>query len=139
MIGPNETAFDAANTGSTPVQLLAWNLLAGDGPAAQVPPNWTENDSDVPSGLSVPAAPATVQLRRVTLAPEAELPAPSGGFQFAVTLPDNAAGTPVASHIGEQSNATIFNIGQEPATIYVLTFVPTGPGMETSTPAAARE
>jgi mannose-6-phosphate isomerase-like protein (cupin superfamily) len=139
MIGPNETVFDAANTGSTPVQLLAWNFLAGAGPDAQVPSNWVQHDDDVSFGLSVPAGPATVRLRRITLAPEGELPSPRGVFQFAVTLPDNAAGTPVAASLGKQSNGAIFNINREPANIYVLTFTPTGPETAMSTPAPARE
>lgn len=139
MIAPNETAFDAANTGSTPVQLLAWNLLAGAGPDAQVPSNWVQQNGDVKFGLSVPAGPATVRLRRITLAPEGELPAPSGVLQFGLTVPDYAAGTPVAFGTGKLTNGTIGNSGDEPVTIHVLTFVPTGPGMETSTPAAARE
>jgi len=144
MIRPNETTFTATNTGTTPVQLLAWVLLAGAGPAAQVPWNWIGHHGDVQSGLSVPAGPATVQVRRVTLTPGAAVAAPSGALQFAVALPDNAAGTPVLGSLGTQSirlalDGTMRNIGQQPAIIYVLTFVPTGPGIEPSTAAPARE
>jgi len=94
MIRPNETTFTATNTGTTPVQLLAWVLLAGAGPAAQVPWNWIGHHSDVQSGLSVPAGPATVQLRRVTLAPGAVLVPPPDALQLSVTLPAPVAQPP---------------------------------------------
>jgi hypothetical protein len=127
LISRNETVVEAANTGATPVELLNWVLIEKGDFGGHSLLGWVDHMADVQGPLAVPAGPATLLLRRVELAPDATFPAPAAGtLRFGVTLPNNAAGTPVAADLGQQSDGTIRTVGAEAITIYILTLEPAG-------------
>ena len=144
VISRNEIVVEGANTGAVPVELLSWVLI--DDPTERFGGHllggWITHAIDVrngeegPYGVRVPTGLATVRLQRIELAPGATFPPSAEGTRFAVTLPENAAGTPRAGLIGRMSDNTIENPGQEETlTVYVLTLEPTGD--ETGTLGAA--
>ena len=116
---------------------LTWVLV--EDPKAtyggHVLPSWGNVDPDVQTLISPIEGPARLRLRRIELAAGAGVPpVASGSLQFRVQLPDNAAGTPVASTVGKQLDDTLSNSGSDAVTVYVVTLEPLGP---TSTPVTA--
>jgi hypothetical protein len=107
------------NTGTDPVQLVAGGLLGGSPPSPPVDYVIATTKELYPSP-TVPSGPLTATLRRTTLAPEAAFPAPpSGSMQVVMTGPE--LGT-----LGERSDGTVTNLGQEPVVVYALVLGPTG-------------
>ncbi len=137
LISRNETVVEAANTGTETVELLTW-VLVEDLKATyggHVLPSWGNVDPDVQTLISPMEGPARLRLQRIELAAGAGVPpVASGSLQFRVQLPENAAGTPVASTVGKQLDDTLYNSGSDAVTLYVVTLEPLGPA---ATPVAA--
>jgi len=121
LVSSTETAFDGANTGTTPTELLFWILTDANYPTGPIPAGWIAHNTDVQDQLAVPAGPATLRLRRVELAPDATLPTPPGALLFAVMLP----GTP---QVGRLPDGSVINVNRETVEVYVVTLEPAGPG-----------
>jgi len=138
LISRNETVVEAANTGADTVHLINWTLIENTEEAdfyGHLLPGWTNNDPDVKGASSLGDGPATVTLQRVRLSPGATFsPNVNGVFQFTVPMPQNAAGTPVASYAVREADGTIRIIGNDVITIYVLTLEPSG--VEAGSPVA---
>lgn len=130
LISRNETVVETANTGTTPVILLNWTLIAVDPPGSfsgHRLTGWTQNSADVQEPLTLSAGPATLRLRRVELAPGAADMPPPGSLSFVVVLPQNAAGTPVPTFYGRQADGALRNTSSRNAiTVYILTLEPAG-------------
>jgi hypothetical protein len=127
LISRNETVVEAANVGATPVELLGWVLVEEGGFQGHSLPGWVMGGADVQGPLAVPAGPAELRLRRVELAPGAAITPPPGSLSFVVVLPQNAAGTPVPTFYGRQTDGTLRNPSSQNAiTVYVLTMEPVG-------------
>ena len=127
LVSRAETGYEAANPGAGPLELLAWVVVAGIPARMPGPGGWVFHEHDLQEAAAappVPAGPATLRLRRVELAPDATLPPPVGAARFFVTLPTNAAGTPVVPSIGQRSDGTIRNVGRDVTPLYVLTLEP---------------
>ena len=126
LVSRSGSSFDASNHGATPTDLLQANFLPGYG-VAPVPQGWIKRGSDTVGEVATPVGPVTLRLRRVTLAPGAVLPAPRpGGVQLVV----NPIGAPVVGVV----NGKAQNAGDEPATVPVLTYEPSGSSAAGSTP-----
>jgi hypothetical protein len=136
MIAPRETTSDYTNPGPTAAEILTWNMHEGASGTTSVPPNeWVSHDVDVSPQPPLPPGPGRLRLRRIELVPKEELAPRPGTQQFAVTLPENAAGTPRPGSIERRitrSGAAFRNFGSEPVTVYVVTLEPAA--METATP-----
>ena len=118
LVSRNETAFDAANPGTTPTDLLLASFLPRYG-VAPVPQEWINRGKDAAGEVAAPVGAVTLRLRRVTLAPGAVLPAPRpGGVQLVV----NPIGEPVVGVVHGKAQ----NVFDEPATVPVLTYEPAG-------------
>ena len=132
LVSRNETAFEAANPGAAPVDLLVAVFAPVSLNTDPIPPGWITRGVDTRSEPVAPAEPVTLRLRLVTLAPGAVLPAPrQGGVQLVV----NPMGAPVVGVVDGKAQ----NVGDEPATVPVLTYEPPAPGAGTpaaGTPAA---
>jgi len=134
MIAPRETTSDYTNPGPDPADLLAWGLNEGElATHDPTPSGWITYDVDLSHQPPLPPGAGRLRLRRIELAAEEELAPPPGTLQLAVTLPENAAGTPTPSHLEHRvtaNGATVRNFGPGPTTVYVLTLEPTsaGPG-----------
>lgn len=118
-----EDTFESVNAGSAPVELLEAGFLAEPPPDDPVPhessgiPSWKYQDQDIMWGgaVSVPAGPVTMRIADSTLAAGASLPLPLGAIiQLVVTLDTTSA-------VGTNGDFGVKNIGQDSATIYVLT------------------
>jgi hypothetical protein len=138
LISRNETVVEAANIGADTVHLINWTLIENTEEAGfygHLLPGWTNNDPDVKGASSLGDGPATVTLQRVRLSPGATFsPNVNGVFQFTVPMPQNAAGTPVASYAVREADGTIRIIGNDAIAIYVLTLEPSG--VEAGSPVA---
>ncbi len=140
LVSRNEIVVEGANSGAASVELLSWVLVddPSERSSGHLLAGWITHAYDVRSGdagsygIRVPTGPATVRLQRIDLAPGAAFPPSAEGTRFAVTLPENAAGTPRAGLIGRMSDNTMVNTGQaETLTVYVLTLEPTSGGSGT--------
>ncbi len=114
-----EDAFDSANPGSAPVQLLDISFIDGFFQLRADGPGWELHlDADVAYSLTVPDQPATLRLTKVDLAPGAIMPpSPGAVTQLGITLADNA---PLDVH----NTDSIGNINDEPVTVHVVTLLP---------------
>jgi hypothetical protein len=132
VIAPRETTSDYTNPGPAPAEILTWSMHEGATGAASVPPNeWVTHDVDTSAQPPLPAGAGRLRLRRIELAPKEELAPPPGTLQFAVALPENAAGTPIPGSVEyrvSRSGAAIRNFGSEPTTVYVFTLEPAAAG-----------
>jgi hypothetical protein len=146
LISRDEVGVEAANTGTEPVALLSWLLITGDGTfnsRVQLPmwdqfgpqftghklPGWVEGlpgdvreMADVQGPIMLDAAPATIQLRRVTLPDNSTVSLPADGLQFVA---------PVGPHADKlrQADHTLRILGEigQPVTVYILTLHQGGP------------
>ena len=138
LISRNETVVEAANTGADTVHLINWTLIENTEDAGfygHLLPGWTNNDPDVKGASSLGDGPVTVTVRRVELSPGATFsPNVNGVFQFTVPMPQNAAGTPVASYAVREADGSIRIVGKDAFTIYMLTLEPSG--VEAGSPVA---
>ena len=92
------------------------------------------HDVDLSHQPPLPQGAGRLRLRRIELAAEEEFAPPPGTLQLAVTLPENAAGTPTSSFIGHRTTmngSAIRNVGSEPTTVYVITLEPAATGTAT--------
>jgi hypothetical protein len=135
MIAPRETTSDYTNPGPAPAEILTWSMHESATGTASVPPNeWVSHDVDTSPQPPLPAGAGRLRLRRIELAPKEELAPLPGTLQFAVTLPENAAGTPAPGSVERRvsrSGAAIRNFGSEPTTVYVFTLEPAAAGAAT--------
>jgi hypothetical protein len=135
MMAPRETTSDYTNPGPAPAEILTWSMHEGASFTISPPPGeWVSHDVDVSAQPPFPAGAGRLRLRRIELAPKEELAPPPGTLQFAVTLPENAAGTPTPGSIEHRisrSGAAIRNFGSQPTTVYVVTLEPAAAGTAT--------
>ena len=107
------------NPGTDSVHLVAGGLVAGSPsapPADYAIPTSKERYPAPP----LPPGPLAVTLHRTTLAPEGVFPAPpSGSVQVVMTGPEFGS-------LGERSDGSAQNLGQEPVVVYALVLEPTG-------------
>ena len=146
LVSRDEVGVEAANTGTEPVSLLSWLLITGDGTfnsRVQLPmwvefgsqftghklPGWVEGlpgdvreMADVQGPIKLDAAPATIQLRRVTIPDDSIVPLPADGLQFLAPVGPHADKLRQADH----SFRILGEIGQ-PVTVYILTLQQTDP------------
>jgi len=135
LISRNETVVEGANTGAVPVELLGWVIIEDSGFGGHSLPGWLSGDASVQGDLVILPESMSVELRRVTLEPNSELPPPvAGTSQYAVVLPSNSAGTPVTAAVSEELSGGALIYGPEPVEVYVLTAEQTVP--PNSSPAA---
>lgn len=137
LVSRNETAVEVANTGTETVELLTWILVEDPKGmfGGHVLPSWSNFDPDTQTLISPLEGPARLRMRRIELAAGAGIPPiATGSLQFRVQLPENAAGTPVASTVGKQLDDTLYNSGSDAVTLYVVTLEPLGAD---ATPASA--
>jgi hypothetical protein len=128
-----ETAFESANPGATPVELLLVVLVDHYVLADPALPGWIENEIALATDteLSVPPGPAALRLRRVALAPDAVLqPPPDAGGHLVVTT---SPGVRLARVPTGDPLVALRNQGRNPVTLYVATLESAGDG---ATPAA---
>jgi hypothetical protein len=125
-----EDAFDVANSGSVPVELVEGNLFDGKVINDPNPHDWIYHNQEIHRTLfSVPSGPATVRLQLTTLARGADLPLPPGAIaQFAVSLEQGAT-------LGTREDFAKRNISPRPVVAYVLTLAPADREIGTGTPA----
>jgi hypothetical protein len=136
-----EDAFDAVTSGAEPVELLDGVLFQGEPTDDPVPHErsgvraWSYHDQDLSlAPQPVPPGPTTLRLRQATLAAGGVLPRPPGAvLQFAVGLDEEAL-------VVTQSPTTdtpfeLRNLGESPATVYILSLEPAdaGDGAPTAT------
>jgi hypothetical protein len=128
------TLREVANTGQQPLVKISVRLVAPTFPWVATPPQLVSTDLD--SGLLTPpytrdAAPISLGLERVTLAPEATLvPPPPPAFRLA-----GPAAQERWLDLVRTGTGGVRNRGAAPLDVYVLTLVPTASG--TGTPEAA--
>jgi hypothetical protein len=132
MVAPRETTSDYANSGPAAAEILTWSMHEGASSTISSPPNeWVSHDVDTSPQPPLSPGAGRLRLRRIELAPKEELAPPPDTLQFAVTLPENAAGTPTPGsieHRVSRSGAAIRNFGSEPTTVYVFTLEPAAAG-----------
>ena len=124
MIAPPETVSNYVNSGKSRIDLLSWILTEGGDSDNPTPSGWSSSDVDLRPQITPPDGAKTVRLQRVDLATDGVLSAPPGVLQMGVTLPTNAAGTPVFSSIRTEPDGSLVNYGLEPVTAYVITVDP---------------
>jgi hypothetical protein len=143
-ITSTETAGEAANLGSEPVEVLFSVVTdgsygTGSNPGNPVPSGFIEHDGRG-GPFTVPDGPVRLQLRLVYLAAGAVFPAPAGAFLSYVNPLENAAGTlEPAAQVGRLDDGSVWNFDRRRGdTIYVLTLEPLGavatPGVGSPTP-----
>ncbi|MFN8594351.1 MAG: hypothetical protein U0031_23100 [Thermomicrobiales bacterium] len=126
----NQTPWQIANPSSQAVEAVLWVIADLTDPGAVnmyfMPNNWSfVNYVISPPGIDVPAGTTTLRLRRVEFDADGRLDPPPGGLQYGVALPWNADGTPIIGpNVGLQPSGKLINLGQRPATVYVLTLQP---------------
>jgi hypothetical protein len=132
--------FEAANSGSEPVELLDGVLFAGEAGSDPIPqersgrPAWTYNDQDITlEPQSVPSGPIVLRLRNVSLDKGSVLPRPAGAVVQLGVSPDPEAVVLTGSPSSKTPYA-LSNLGDQPATLYVLTFEATGEAIQIGTP-----
>jgi hypothetical protein len=114
------------NDGTESVHLVAGGVFAGAPPSPPAAYAITSVKERYPAP-SLPPGPLTATVQRATLAPEAVFPAPpAGSLQVVMSGPE--LGT-----LGERSDGSAENLGQEPVVVYALVLSPTGPAMATPT------
>jgi hypothetical protein len=128
MIARNEVPFDAANPGSTPVQMLMIDVTTQQN---DVPAGWTLSAFSGALGFAVPPGPVVLRLERAHLDPGADPPSrPDAAALMVVALQDNASGTPVASALASRGGSPVldppFRGSDRAADVYVLTLWPAG-------------
>ena len=110
-------------------------MYEGASNSTSVPPDeWVSHDVDTSPQPPLPPGAGRLRLRRIELAPKEELAPPPGTQQFAVTLPENAAGTPRPGSIERRvtrGGTEIRSFGSEPTTVYVVTLEPAAAGAAT--------
>ena len=124
--------MELSNDGNEPVILVVWTLGDINVQGPSLPPSWDslpcypgETSGTAPTGS------ARLKLRLVTLAPDSTLSAPQGAFvQQTLDL------TQIAPNLGQKSDYSLINQGNEPATLYVVSLEPasldeTPPGSST--------
>jgi hypothetical protein len=135
MIAPRETISIYTTSGSDPVELLFWEVNEGDEAQTDpTPPGWMTHDIELNHQPPLPQGAGRLRLRRIELAAEEALSAPPDTLQLAVTLPENAAGTPTPDFIEHRitmNGSAIRNVGSEPTTVYVITLEPAATGTAT--------
>ena len=124
LISPTTVAVDAANTGTTPVTLLTWNLVADLADDLGANPGRGDGQEQIPTSTG----PATLRLRRIDLVADAPFPAaPTGVFQFGVSLPvRNADGTPLLASAATSAGGPLFNRLHQAVTVSVVVLTPAG-------------
>ncbi|MCA9878787.1 MAG: hypothetical protein KC442_13430, partial [Thermomicrobiales bacterium] len=136
-ISRNETAFEAANDGTTPVELLLGFMIADTTYREPVPTGWvippgTWESVDFNSSKRF-LAPAELvdyqlRLRKLTLGPHATSELPPGSYaQIGITLDPKAP-------IGRPSDGTLRNLGDDTVTVHALTLEPRTPRAELTAP-----
>jgi len=125
-----EDAFDAANSGSVPVELVEGNLFDGQVIGDPNPGGWIYHNQDIRRTLfSAPTGPLTVRLQLTTLARGADLPLPADAVvQFAVSLKQGVT-------LGTREDFAMRNLSPWPVVAYVLTLEPADRAIGTGTPA----
>src|SRR5215208_3621044 len=125
-----EDAFDAANTGSVPVELVEGNLFDGQVNGDPNPRGWIYHNQDIRKTLfSAPTGPLTVRLQLTTLARGADLPLPADAVvQLAVSLKQGVT-------LGIREDFAMRNLSPWPVVAYVLTLEPADRAIGTGTPA----
>jgi hypothetical protein len=107
MIARNEVPFDAANPGSTPVQMLTIDVTTQQN---DVPAGWTLSAFSGALGFAVPPGPVVLRLERAHLDPGADPPSrPDAAALMVVALQDNASGTPVASALASHGGSPVLD------------------------------
>jgi hypothetical protein len=121
LLSRQETPFEAANTGATPVELLDWGLVDnGNSAGPHQLPGWTTHNGDLQTGTILAPATVDLRLRRLTLAPDRDLPITGSVATLVVTTDPNGS-------LGRNSDGSARNVGADPITIYYLTLdQPTG-------------
>jgi hypothetical protein len=130
-----EHNFDAANTGKAPVELIEGVVFAPSVSTDPIPPGWVYHEQDIMRvKRNVPPGPTTMRLQRVSIPGGGSEMKPVGAIlQLAVTLDEKT------TSLGKQSNDTLVNLNQEPATAYVLTLEPaTAASPTAATPTTAQ-
>jgi len=123
MVRPAQAGMELSNSGKEPVLLVVWTLGDINVQGPSLPPSWEslpcypgETSGTAPTGSS------RLQLRLVTIAPNATLAAPPGAFvQQTLDL------TQEAPNLGQKSDYSLVNQGTEPATLYVVSLEPVIP------------
>jgi len=138
ILGGATIAF--ANRGAGPVEVVGWIIDPGRGNTNPTPPEWVVHDYDVSStgDIELPGSAARLRLQRIIVAPDEAVPESSGPLlQFAVLVPWNLAGTPVATPLLiDRSDGVQINRGSEEAVVYVVTLEAIGGGSVAATPAS---
>jgi len=127
-VSGHESAVEMANTGDAPVELLSWILIddsEGEFGGYDLA-GWEVQSFDVQGPLTVPPGPATLRLRRVELAGDADFPVPAVGSQFVVLSSEHAAGTPAPRDVGRLEDGTFRNFGRGAVIVHVLNLEPAG-------------
>jgi hypothetical protein len=132
--------IELVNPGTAPTEILG--ILVSQSNDQSDPPAYlpdvTVHDYELapPDGIALPDRAIRVQMRRLDLAPEAELPPVDGSIaRLSLTLPWNEAGTPVAAPLLMQSSDGVLNNSDtDQSTVYVASIAvaepaesPTGP------------
>jgi hypothetical protein len=129
-----------ANDGAVPVETVTWLLGNARAAVDPIPPAWTTSDLQFGEGLAPAAHPgsaAVLQLRRIVLEPNGELPAPPAGeSRLRVGVPFNDTGTPVSVSLTRRADGYAFNYGTDSVLIFEVTVTFGGPSGSDS-PAAA--
>jgi len=117
------TDWQLIPTGEGPTVILSSWIVAGVSIQIDLS-NWaySYDDRDSANNVILPDGPYTFRFRRVTLDSGATLPPVSTIIQLAVVSPVGSV------TIAKQSDYTIKNLGQEPATFYVVSLAPAEPG-----------
>jgi hypothetical protein len=119
------TTFEIENAEATPVEMVGWIIESGTVERNPIPSDWVINDYALSGGggVTTTGGPAVLRLQRTVLAPREAIPAaPEGVLQLVIAMPDNGAGTPVASWgIQQQPGGKADNWGTDPILVYVLT------------------
>jgi hypothetical protein len=134
ILSPMGSGFEAANGGSTPVELLEGVLFAGDVANDPIPPGWTANGGNSQDIFLeprlMPDTPLRIQLREAILAPGAVTAVPDGILTQLVVTPDRAADLAIkpnpdsAKATDPAARYVKQNVGATPLVVYVLTVEP---------------
>jgi hypothetical protein len=117
----NEVAFEAANIGAIPVELLNWALLEPGDFGGRALPGWINRSADVQGDFHEYAGPVTYQLRQFTLVPDATMLLPEADLRFVSVARLNVQGTPAVGYMAQADDGSIQNTGAVSQAVYVLT------------------
>ena len=126
-----DDAISATNEDGATVELLDGVLYEGvvRNNRNPIPPGWVSQDEDIIwVETAMPTGPATLQLRRSTLAADDVLSLPPAGVVQLAVSPDEDA------TLGTEGDFAKRNVGGEPITVYALTLERAGTGSETPAP-----